>query len=189
MKRQLLLGTLGILVLIVVTSVMTLTPPGDLIATEDEEVHAQLHDVEGNPVGAVRLSQDREDQVEVRVKVHDLPPGFHGFHVHEVGQCEPPFTSAGGHLNLEDAFHPEHTGDMPVLLVNNGGTGEASFETDRFTLKDLFDKNGSAFIVHALPDNYANIPERYGDVDQETLATGDSGDRIACGAIQKHGDN
>jgi Cu-Zn family superoxide dismutase len=78
---------------------------------------------------------------------------------------------------------------MPVLLVNNGGTGEASFETDRFTLKDLFDKNGSAFIVHALPDNYANIPERYGDVDQETLATGDSGDRIACGAIQKHGDN
>jgi superoxide dismutase, Cu-Zn family len=179
------MGTLGVLVLIVVTSVMTLTPPGDLIARDDEGPRTQLQDVEDNPVGEVGLSQDREDQVEVRVKVHDLPPGFHGFHVHEVGQCEPPFTSAGGHLNLEDAFHPEHTGDMPVLLVNNDGTGEATFKTDRFALKNLSDEDGSAIIVHALPDNYANIPERYGDVDQETLETGDSGERIACGAIQK----
>jgi Cu-Zn family superoxide dismutase len=185
MKRQLLLGTLGALVLIVVTSVMTFTSPGDLIAKGNEEARAQLQDVDGNPVGEVELSQDREDQVEVQVKVHDLPPGFHGFHVHEVGKCEPPFTSAGGHLNLEDAFHPEHTGDMPVLLVNNDGTGKVSFKTDRFALKDLFDADGSAIIVHALPDNYANIPERYGEVDQDTLETGDSGDRIACGAIQK----
>jgi Cu-Zn family superoxide dismutase len=185
MKRQLLLGTLGVLVLMVVTSVMTLTPPGDLIATEDEGPLAQLQDVEGNPVGEVRLRQDVEDQVDVRAKVHDLPPGFHGFHVHEVGQCEPPFTSAGGHLHLEDTFHSEHSGDMPVLLVNSDGTGEVSFETDWFALRDLFDEDGSAIMVHALPDNYANIPERYGEVDQETLETGDSGERIACGVIQK----
>jgi Cu-Zn family superoxide dismutase len=185
MKCQLLLGTLGALLLIVVTSVMTLTSPGDLIARADEEAHAQLQDVEGNPVGEVRLSQVEEDQVVVRATVHDLPPGFHGFHVHEVGQCEHSFTSAGSHLNLEDAFHPEHSGDMPVLLVNSDGTGEASFETDRFTLKDLFDEDGSAIMAHALPDNYANIPERYGEVDQDTLETGDSGERVACGAIQK----
>jgi Cu-Zn family superoxide dismutase len=184
MKRQLLLGTLGALVLIAVTSVTTLTRPGDLIVTGDEEVRAQLQDVEGNPVGEVRLSQVGKDQVEVRAEVHDLPPGFHGFHVHEVGQCEHHFTSAGGHLNLEDAFHPEHSGDMPVLLVNSDGTGDVSFETDRFTLKDLSDEDGSAIMVHALPDNYANIPERYGGADQDTLGTGDSGDRIACGAIQ-----
>jgi Cu-Zn family superoxide dismutase len=76
---------------------------------------------------------------------------------------------------------------MPVLLVNSDGTGEAGFKTDRFALKNLFDEDGSAIIVHALPDNYANIPERYGAADQATLATGDSGDRIACGAIQKRG--
>jgi Cu-Zn family superoxide dismutase len=186
MKHQLLLGTLGALVLIVATSIMTLTPPGDLIARGDEDPLAQLQDIEGNPVGEVRLSQHTEDQVDVQATVHDLPPGFHGFHVHEVGQCEPPFTSAGGHLNLEDAFHPDHSGDMPVLLVNSDGTGEVSFETDRFTLEDLFDEDGSAIIVHALPDNYANIPERYGEVDQQTLETGDSGERIACGVIQKH---
>jgi superoxide dismutase, Cu-Zn family len=96
-----------------------------------------------------------------------------------------PFTSAGGHLNLEDAFHPEYSGDMPVLLVNSDGTGEVSFQTDRFTLKDVLDEDGSAIMVHALPDNYANIPERYGEVDQDTLKTGDSGGRIACGVIQK----
>jgi hypothetical protein len=75
-------------------------------------------------------------------------------------------------VNLEDASHPEHTGDMPVLLVNSDGTGEAGFKTDRFALKNLFDEDGSAIIVHALPDNYANIPERYGAADQATLATG-----------------
>jgi superoxide dismutase, Cu-Zn family len=190
MKRQLLLGTLGVLVLIAVSSVMIFTHAGDLIARadNDEEARAQLQDGKGNPVGEVRLSQDGQE-VDVRAGVHDLPPGFHGFHVHRVGQCEPPFTSAGGHLNLEDAFHSEHSGDMPVLLVNSDGTGEVSFETHRFTLKDLFDADGSAIIVHALPDNYANIPERYGEVDQDTLGTGDSGDRIACGAIQQHGGN
>ena len=185
MKHQLLLGILGALVLTMATSVMTLTPPSNLIARANEDVLAQLQDGEGNSVGEVRLSQDVEDQVDVRAIVHDLPPGFHGFHVHEVGQCEPSFTSAGGHLNLEDAFHPDHSGDMPVLLVKSDGTGEASFETDRFALTDLFDEDGSAIIVHALPDNYANIPERYGAVDQDTLETGDSGDRIACGVIQK----
>jgi hypothetical protein len=55
MKRQLLLGTLGVLVLIAVTSVMTFTYPGDLIAKadDDEEARAQLQDGEGNPVGEV----------------------------------------------------------------------------------------------------------------------------------------
>jgi hypothetical protein len=55
MKRQLLLGTLGALVLIAVTSVTTFTRPGDLIVTGDEEVRVQLQDVEGNPIGEVRV--------------------------------------------------------------------------------------------------------------------------------------
>ena len=56
MKRQLLLGTLGALVLIAVTSVTTFTRPGDLIVTGDEEVRVQLQDVEGNPIGESECS-------------------------------------------------------------------------------------------------------------------------------------
>ncbi len=74
---------------------------------------------------------------------------------------------------------------MPVLLVGGDGTAQASFTTDRVTLADVFDSNGSAIIIHAGPDNYANIPTRYAPAgpDATTLATGDSGGRVACGVV------
>jgi Cu-Zn family superoxide dismutase len=39
--------------------------------------------------------------------------------------------------------------------------------------------------VRRVPDNYANIPDRYDpDPDRETLDTGDAGARLACGAVR-----
>ena len=124
--------------------------------------------------------------VEVQVRSNLLPPGFHGFHVHTVGECIPPFTTAGGHFNLGGLTHKNHTGDLPVLLVNADGTAKAKFKTDRFRAADLFDADGSAVIIHANPDNYANIPtDRYDpDPDATTLMTGDAGARIVCGIVK-----
>jgi Cu/Zn superoxide dismutase len=78
-----------------------------------------------------------------------------------------------------------HEGDLPSLLVKRNGTATLRATTDRFTLGDLRDRDGSAVMVHAGADNYANIPPRYAPTgpDQETLDTGDSGDRVACGRI------
>jgi Cu-Zn family superoxide dismutase len=41
-------------------------------------------------------------------------------------------------------------------------------------------------MVHAGPDNFANIPERYAPAgpDEMTRSTGDSGGRIACGVVK-----
>jgi Cu-Zn family superoxide dismutase len=149
-----------------------------------------LRDGAGNRVGEATF-KDKHSKVIVRAEVGGLAPGFHGFHVHTTGDCTPPFTSAGGHFNPGGALHPDHAGDMPTLLVNEDGTGLLRFETDRYSVADLFDADGSALIVHAGRDNYANIPDRYHshayDVfgpDQDTLATGDAGDRTACGVIQ-----
>ena len=103
-----------------------------------------------------------------------------------------PFFSAGGHFNPGSEIHGEHAGDFPVLLVMKNGQAEEKFETDRFRLSQLFDKDGSAVIVHAGRDNYANIPDRYHshdfDVfgpDELTKATGDAGDRFACGVVRR----
>lgn len=146
---------------------------------------AKLYDTNGNQVGKARLTQE-EGRVAVHVRVHDLPPGFHGFHVHAVGECNPPFTSAGGHFDLDARTHRDHSGDLPVLLVNSDGTANAKVNTDRFVVADLFDADGSAMIIHASPDNYANIPNRYvAEPDATTLATGDAGGRIACGVVEK----
>jgi Cu-Zn family superoxide dismutase len=45
-------------------------------------------------------------------------------------------------------------------------------------------------IVHASPDNYANIPTaRYTPApDATTLSTGDAGGRVACGVVTHGGD-
>lgn len=150
--------------------------------------HVSLRNAENTHVGGAKLTQ-RGDEVLVSVTTRGLTPGFHGFHIHAVGACEAPFTSAGGHFNLAGNTHPAHSGDMPVLLINADGTGEARFETDRFGISDLFDADGSAIIIHAGPDNYANIPTRYSATgpDDTTLATGDSGARAACGVIREGG--
>src|SRR5918998_5416662 len=161
---------------------------------------ATLKDAEGGSVGVVRFDArggGRVVGVEAEVSNVAPPNEFHGFHVHTTGECDPttdvPFSSAGGHFNPDPtAIHGEHAGDFPVLLVKPGGRAEAAFETRRFRLSQLFDGDGSAVIVHAGRDNYANIPERYHshpeDVfgpDSVTEATGDAGDRFACGVVRR----
>ncbi|MDP9312258.1 MAG: superoxide dismutase family protein [Chloroflexota bacterium] len=155
------------------------------VSAGGEGAQAVLRNANGTPVGIVKFTEEA-GKVLVRAVVHDLPPGFHGFHVHAIGQCIPTgFTSAGGHFNPAGQSHAHHGGDLPVLYVNGDGSGEARFKTDRFVVSDLFDADGSTLIVHALPDNYANIPTRYVPApDATTLATGDAGGRIACGVVE-----
>lgn len=154
---------------------------------------ASLRDEHGQRVG-LAVFKERHGKVEVSAEVWRATPGFHGFHVHAVGLCEPPFTSAGGHYNPAGVGHGDHAGDLPSLLVNEDGTGKLEFETDRFTLGGLFDADGSALILHAGRDNYANIPARYRSdatgmpgPDADTLATGDAGARAACGVVERSG--
>jgi Cu-Zn family superoxide dismutase len=154
---------------------------------------AELQSPAGASVGEVTFKQHPSGgPVTVRVRAHGLEPGFHGFHVHAVGRCDPPtFASAGPHLGAPHQIHDDHRGDLPVLLVRADGSAAAVSVTDRFSLAELRDADGSAVIVHANADNYANIPNRYrsgasgaAGPDAETLQAGDSGARVACGAVR-----
>ena len=158
---------------------------------------ATLVDPEGTDVGRVELSEV-EEGLQVDVSVEGLPPGFHGFHVHAIGVCEPDsasptdpsttgdFLSSGGHLGAGESEHGAHPGDLPVLYVTEAGTGSLTVVTGALTLADLTDDDGSAVMVHANPDNYANVPERYAPAgpDEMTRNTGDAGGRIACGPVE-----
>jgi superoxide dismutase, Cu-Zn family len=146
---------------------------------------AKLQNATGDRVGRVWFKQHgRDGAVTVFAHLRGLPPGFHGFHIHTTGACEPDFSAAGGHFNPTGATHGDHAGDLPTLLVNEDGTGMLAATTDRFSVEDLRDEDGSAVMVHELADNYANIPERYGTPDEDTLATGDAGSRLACGELR-----
>ena len=147
---------------------------------------ADMIAADGSPAGRVTFTE-AGGRLTVEARLVNLPPGFHGFHIHATGKCErgtPPFTSAGGHMVLGEQAHPAHAGDQPVVLVMADRSVEMSFTTDRYRLSDLQVPEGRAVIVHALPDNYANVPTRYvRQPDATTLATGDAGDRIACGVV------
>jgi Cu-Zn family superoxide dismutase len=167
---------------------------GSDVGARRKSVRAVLRDAAGNTVGHVQISPHK-GATDVSVRARHLAPGFHGFHVHAIGVCDPnapggPFTSASGHYNPTGQGHGDHAGDMPTLLVMDDGRGRASFTTDRFTTQELLDADGSAIIVHTGRDNYANIPTRYHShtedtfgPDSATLATGDAGSRAACGVV------
>jgi superoxide dismutase, Cu-Zn family len=140
-------------------------------------------DVSGAEIGWVKLSGDGGGVVHVNVKVDGLTPGLHGIHIHAVGSCSSviaAFDSAGGHYNplgrehgLANAAGP-HAGDLPNLVVDLEGRGTLNAKTDRVTFNatSLFDTDGTAFIIHANPDNQTNTP-----------VNGGSGARIACAVV------
>jgi Cu-Zn family superoxide dismutase len=145
-----------------------------------------LRTAAGDEVGQVTFTQG-DNGVVVEVNASGLPAGFHGLHVHSVGQCVgPDFASAGGHFDPDMMMSaPMHAGDLPSLLINSDGTGKLVTVTDRFNVADLLSGSGTSVIVHANADNFGNIPTRYAPApDAMTLATGDAGARIACGAVQ-----
>lgn len=210
---------IGTTLILIVSMIVLINPARAYDLSAEVKLYNNIH----NQVGTAKLTQQGEGDVAVQVRVHDLPAGFHGFHVHTIGQCVPgtpaipdapgvpgipgttDFSSAGGHFDLGRAppptphSHKDHSGDFPVLLVNTDGTANAKFNTDRFSLADLFDADGSAIIIHANPDNYTNIPDilhpgnspyvgyipTSPQVLNTTLMTGDAGGRIACGVVEK----
>ncbi|MGI9023611.1 MAG: superoxide dismutase family protein [Acidimicrobiales bacterium] len=160
---------------------------------------AVLRDANGAEMGTVKVvTSGNSAQVIAYVHAPAAAAGFHGFHIHSRGLCDPnavdpatnlvvPFYSAGGHLGgTAGQTHPGHDGDMPSLLVNKNGSAQLRFKTDRVDLAKILDADGSAVIVHAGPDNFANIPARYSATgpDTATLNTGDSGGRSYCGMFQ-----
>lgn len=158
---------------------------------------ATVRDVNGTTLGTLNFFESG-GKLAVNGRFTGLSTGFHGFHVHAVGICNPrftdptgtvvPFGSAGPHLDPAGGSHANHAGDLPSLLVARDGTTTTATATDRLNAALLFDADRSAIIIHASPDNFANIPTRYSAAgvpgpDAATLATGDSGGRVACGVL------
>ena len=142
----------------------------------------ELKDAQGKDVGSIVI-WDQGPGVALQLNLHDLTPGEHAVHFHQVPKCEgPDFKSAGGHFNPETKKHgfdsPEghHAGDIKNFTVGADGKAKAKLENSDVTLKDgphSLLTSGAAVVVHAKADDYKTDP------------AGNSGDRIACGVITK----
>jgi Cu-Zn family superoxide dismutase len=117
--------------------------------------------------------------VRVVAEVENAPPGEHGFHLHEKGDCSAPdFSSAGGHFNPGETVHagphdmPRHAGDFGNFTVGADGKGRLELETDLLTVEPGPNSVvGRAVVFHAAVD------------DLKTQPTGNAGGRLGCGVV------
>jgi superoxide dismutase, Cu-Zn family len=159
---------------------------GQGLASEADSIKVKMTNADRQEVGAVTLTQTPHGvliRIDLPQKTARIPAGAHAFHVHQVGKCEPPFTSAGAHFNPQGKKHGfldtggGHAGDLPNIHVPENGALTVEFMAPQLSLKqgkdNLFDSDGSALVIHARQDDYKTDP------------AGEAGDRIACGVIER----
>jgi Cu-Zn family superoxide dismutase len=166
-----------------VAAALTLLVPALAKDKGPAPVVVSVQNGQGKNVGTAKLSQVANG-VKITLNLHDLTPGEHAIHVHQVAKCDvPDFKTAGGHFNPDGKHHglqnPEgpHAGDIPNFTADAKGKSKATVIATGVTLSDgprsVFTAGGTSLVVHAKAD------------DGKTDPSGNSGDRIACGLISK----
>lgn len=149
------------------------------VAAASDGAMAHLKNAEGESVGTVEFRASPFGTI-LHARLAFMPAGIHAFHVHETGECVPPFASAGGHFNPDRSDHGlmdadgRHAGDMPNIHVPASGLVNIEIFNDSIRLDDrLFDADGASLVIHEGPDDYQTNP------------AGAAGPRIACGVIER----
>lgn len=143
---------------------------------------AQLRNASGEAVGTATL-RDTPNGILLSLDLKAIEPGTHGLHIHTTGVCTAPsFESSGAHLNPAGRMHGfrnpagPHAGDLPNVHVNASKAFTTELFAPQLKVEQVFDTDGSALVIHGMPDDYMTEP------------AGHAGDRIACGAIERNAD-
>lgn len=138
----------------------------------------------GASVGQVAITESKYGMV-FSPALKGLPPGAHGFHLHQSPSCDAkekdgkmvPALAAGGHYDPSDSKRHDtpwgegHLGDLPALFVDAEGNANQPVLAPRLKVADLA---GRALMVHIGGDNHADHP----------APLGGGGARMACGVIK-----
>ena len=168
MKR---LGLLSLLIVLAMACASARTGPMAM---------ATLQPTSGNSArGTVHFQELADGSVEVQVDLTGVPPGVHGFHVHDKGDCGDNGNAAGGHFNPMNMPHAgpdavsHHAGDFGNVTAGENGEVHTKFTTRSITVRDSSTSViNHAVILHANADDLATQP------------TGNAGGRISCGVAQ-----
>lgn len=152
------------------------------------DAQARILDRNGETTGTAALTQGPHGLL-ITVEMVGLPPGWHAFHVHQVGDCSDPedgFKASGGHLGLEEAAHGllaadgPHAGNLPNIHADEQGRVRVQLFTTFASLTGaegpgmtVLDEDGAALVVHENPDDHITDP------------AGGGGRRLVCGVISQ----
>jgi Cu-Zn family superoxide dismutase len=138
----------------------------------------------GKAIGTVTITEGPSGLV-LTPALTDLPPGVHGFHVHQNASCsagekdgkQVPGLAAGGHYDPAATAKHEgpsgagHLGDLPALTAGADGKVTQAVNAARLKLADVA---GRSLMIHAGGDTYSDMP----------APLGGGGARLACGVIK-----
>jgi len=106
-----------------------------------------------------------------------------GFHIHQYGDLTGGCLSAGPHFNPFNTTHgartaeERHVGDLGNIESNGNGEATFTFEDTRISLNGPLSIVGRAVVVHKGTDDLGK------GGNEESLKTGNAGERAACGVI------
>lgn len=135
--------------------------------------------------GEIQVTQSPDGAV-FRVRLNDIAPGPHGFHVHAASSCADAANAAGEMVAAGAAgphWDPQatnahrgphaagHLADLPRIEADRDGRAAVTLVAPRIT--DIAALKSHALIVHVGPDSYSDSPEPLGG----------GGRRLACGIL------
>lgn len=147
-------------------------------------------------VGEILFKEAPTGGVLMRIELTELSPGWHGAHLHQVGDCRDGadgFKASGGHVNPHGSKHgllnPEghELADLPNLHAGEDGLATAEIFAPGLSLTvgaegpvqhglyNLRDEDGFAVVVHVNADDHITQP------------IGGAGARVACAAVSGSG--
>ena len=144
---------------------------------------ATILGAEGREIGTARFEQGPTG-VLIRMEIGPggLTPGWHGVHLHEIGDCSDvgTYQLSGGHHGKEPGAHglmnPDR-GPEPGDLPNAWAAADGSAGYEAFTmlteLAPAMGADGLSIIVHASEDDHRSQP------------IGGAGPRVACGVVTR----
>lgn len=150
-----------------------------------QDLSADVIGNDGATIGSIAATGGPHGVV-LRVEFQEgaLTPGWHGIHVHAVGDCSDhaEFMHSGGHVNPGEVEHGflnpagPHPSDLPNVFAHADGSAAAEILVFGVSLSggevELLDADGSAVVVHASPDDHLTQP------------IGGAGARVGCAVLQ-----
>ena len=140
-----------------------------------------LHDSAGKEVGTIE-AEAAYDGLRIVIKVHDVPGGDLGVHIHAGDSCgtgADGFEAAGPHFDpLNRGIHaglngPGHAGDLGNISVAADGKGKLDVVQKDLTIEPgKMNILGKPIVLHSHSDNLTDKPEN-----------GGSDGRLACGVL------
>ena len=130
--------------------------------------------------GTATFTELSNGHVRVHVHIEKAPPGTHGLHIHEKGDCsDPKAASAGGHFNPGGMDHggpmdaQHHAGDLGNIQIRPDGTGDLDITSIVLTVHTgPYSVLGRSVVFHEKADDFKTQP------------TGNAGGRLGCGVIK-----